>query len=206
MSLEKTLEKLNKPYLLKPVKIGDLTIVYPKIDGYTFYNYFNIFFSESENIKHKVIKNIFEILCDLESSGYNHFDISPYNIMINKFNQVFLIDYDYLGTYGYIPPEKIKSNSVIFNKFDVYSFCSLIGEFIFRNKLFRITNFNKTCICSKECNDLQNCIDNQINILLDTIKILEIKNFYKILLSNGLILDPNKRKSFNEINQLLNNN
>ena len=56
----------------------------------------------------------------LESLGYNHFDISPRNILIDKNNNVYIIDYSYLvkeeidtlpelvGSYGYVPLEFIK--------------------------------------------------------------------------------------------------
>ena len=37
-----------------------------------------------------------KILLDLEKSGFNHLDISPYNIMVNNINQIFLIDYENL--------------------------------------------------------------------------------------------------------------
>ena len=208
------LNNLNKPYLLKPIKIDSLQIIYPRIYGYTLGNYLDINLSDSEEIKFKIIKKVFDILLDLENEGLNHFDISPSNIMIEKdTKKIYLIDYNYLtknclssklfGTWGYIPPEKILDDQVFFNKFDIYSFCCIVGEFIFRNKLFRITNFKQKCLCFNKCENLQQCLNKQIIQSLESINNIEIKKFYKILLTNGLQLDYNKRKSFNEINYLI---
>tara|TARA_B110000977_G_C11048513_1_gene481466 strand:- start:1225 stop:2001 length:777 start_codon:yes stop_codon:yes gene_type:complete len=200
---------LNKPYLLKPIKIKNLQIIYPRIYGQTFGDYFDINVMDSEDNKYQVVKKIFDIFLDLENSGFNHFDVSPGNIMIDKdTNKIYLIDYNYisnkflenqyLGSYGYVPPEKILDNRVIFNKFDIYSFGCIVGECVFRNKLFRITNFNKY-------NTLQAFLDKQIKLSLKRINNKKIKNFYQILLTNSLQLDYKKRKSFKEINFLLNN-
>tara|TARA_B100000768_G_scaffold181363_1_gene204057 strand:- start:3671 stop:4447 length:777 start_codon:yes stop_codon:yes gene_type:complete len=209
LEISNIISNLNKPYLLKPIKIKNLQIIYPRINGLTFRNYFDINVIDSEDNKYQVIKKIFDILLDLENTGFNHFDISPGNIMIeNHTNKIYLIDYNYisnkclekiyLGSYGYVPPEKILYNQVIFNKFDIYSFGCIVGEYIFRNKLFRITNFNKY-------NTLQSFLDKQIKLSLKRINNNKIKNFYQILLTNSLQLDYIKRKSFNEINFLLNN-
>jgi serine/threonine protein kinase len=214
LELGNLLNNLNKYYLLKPIKIEGLRIIYPRIYGDTLRNYFGINLSDTEESNYKIIKKIFNILLDLENEGLNHFDISPDNIMIEKdTGNIYLIDYNYLskkclstkllGSWGYVPPEKISHNQIFFNKFDIYSFCCIIGEFVFRNPCFKITNFKQKCVCFNKCANLQQCLDNQIILSLENINNIKIKQFYKILLTNGLQLDHTKRKSFNEINELI---
>ena len=56
----------------------------------------NLNISISEYDKFILFSNIFKVLLDLEKSGFNHLDVSPYNIMLNDINQIFLIDYENL--------------------------------------------------------------------------------------------------------------
>ena len=67
----------------------------------------------------------------------------------------------------------------------------------------KILNFKKKCNCTNNCNDLQSCIDRKINLILQHIKCVTIKNFYKIILTNTIVLDHTKRKSFTELEYII---
>lgn len=214
LNIKETLEKLNKPYLLKIHYSDDENIIYQYINGQNLYQYMNLNISISEYDKFILFYNIFKVLLDLEKSGFNHLDVSPYNIMLNDINQIFLIDYEnltndsknyseFLGSYGYVPPEKIENDKFIFNKFDSYSLGILMADFISYGYNIKIKNFQKKCICWSECKNLQSCINRKILKILENINCLTIKKFYKTILTNTLVLDHNKRKSFTELEPLV---
>ena len=115
----------------------------------------NLNISISEYDKFILFSNIFKVLLDLEKSGFNHLDVSPYNIMLNDINQIFLIDYEnltndsknyseFLGSYGYVPPEKIENDKFILNKFDSYSLGILMTDYISYGYNIKIKNFQKS--------------------------------------------------------------
>lgn len=205
---------INKDYLIKFYKKVDNTIFYQKIDGYTLESYMMIF-NPNYFDRYNIFKKIFDIILDLENSGYNHLDISPRNIMIEKkTKKIYLIDYNYItndknikydicGSYYYIPPEMINNKKLIFNKFDIFSFCVIMLECVFNINYHKTNNYNNDCLCSKKCDNLQECINNIIILYLKNIKNKEIHFFYKTIFDNGYILDYTKRKSFIEISQLL---
>ena len=215
LNIKETLNKLDKPYFLKIHHSDDNLMIYQHIEGNTLYQYFNINLSITEYDKFNIFCKIFKILLDLENSGFNHLDISPNNIMINNRGRIFLIDYEdmtndinyyseYLGSYGFVPPEKIEDDKLIFNKFDSYSFGILLADSIARGYNIKVKNFKKKCICLKKCSDLQSCIDRKINLILQHIKCVTINKFYKIILTNTIVLDHTKRKSFTELEPLIN--
>tara|TARA_B110000879_G_scaffold102029_1_gene137966 strand:- start:564 stop:1370 length:807 start_codon:yes stop_codon:yes gene_type:complete len=214
LTIKETLYELDKPYLLKIDYQDDNIIIYQHIDGSTLYQYFNINISIDEYDKFIIFTKIFKILLDLEKSGFNHLDISSNNIMICNRGRVFLIDYEdmtndtnyyseYLGSYGFVPPEKMEDDKLVFNKFDSYSFGILLADSISKGYKIKIMDFKKKCVCLNKCDDLQSCIDRKINLILQYIKCINIKNFYKIILTNTIVLDHTKRKSFTELEPLV---
>lgn len=208
-----SINRMNKNYLVKYYQKIDKYIIYQKIDGYTLDCYMMIF-NPSLKKKIYIFLKIFDILLDLENSGYNHLDISPKNIMIEKETEkIYIIDYNYLtndtnikynncGSYYYIPPEFLNSKKIVFNKFDIFSFCVIMIEYLFNIHYHKTNNFNKTCICRKNCDNLQYCINNIISRYIDKIK---NNSIIKKILDNGYILDYNQRKSFKEIKELIEN-
>lgn len=206
-----TINSINKDYFIKYYQKIDKNIIYQKIDGYTLDSYIMIL-CPSTNDRIDIFIKLFNILLDLENSGYNHLDISPNNIMIEKeTKKIYIIDYNYItndinieydncGSYYYIPPEFLNNKKIIFNKFDIFSFCVIMVEYILNITYHKTNNYNKTCTCSKNCDNLQYCINNIISKYIDKIK---NNSVIKKILDNGYILDYNKRKSFKEISQLI---
>ena len=215
LEMKDVVEILNKPYLTKIVYVDDNTIILSKINGINFNYFFSVYYDLDEDDKFSIFIKIYKMLLDLEKSGYNHLDISPGNIIIeNDTKNIFLIDYEsltndpnyyneFMGSYGYVPPEKLLDNKFIFNKFDSYSFGMLLAEHIALNYHVKIINFKKKCNCTKNCTDLQSCINRKVNIILERIRSDRIRTIYQIILSNTLVLDYNKRKSFRELEILL---
>lgn len=215
LEMKSTLEKLNKPYFVKILDINEDSMILSKVNGMDFKHYFAINIGMNEEKKFNIFIKIFKVLLDLEKSGYNHLDISPGNILIeNQTNNIFIIDYinltndryfyrEFMGSYGYVPPEKLVQKKFIFNKFDCYSFGMLIADHIALNYHFQIMNFKKKCNCFNNCSDLQSCLNRKIDLVLERVKSDKIKNIYRIILSNTLVIDYNKRKSFRELETLL---
>lgn len=214
----KIINNLNLPFLLKYIIHNDEGIIYNYIEGDTL-NDFLIFYKDN-NIIYDIFKKIFNCLLKLESLGYNHFDISPRNILIDKNSNVFIIDYSYLvkkeeinvlpelvGSYGYVPLEFIKEKKKNFYKFDIFSFGIILFEAVFKYKLFiGGKNYSKNCwvFCKNENCNRDECLEKYVSNNLPKNLDKKIYNFYYYSLIYSLKEDPEERFNFSQLNNYIN--
>lgn len=212
------INNLNQTFLLNYFNHNDEGIIYNYIEGDILYD-FLIFYKEP-SIIYDIFKKIFNCLLKLESIGYNHFDISPRNILIDTNNNVFIIDYSYLikkeelnnlpefvGSYGYIPLEFAKNKKKVFNKFDIFSFGILLFEAVFKYKIFiGGKNYTKKCwiFCKDEKCNRDECLKKYVINNLPKNLDKKVYNFYYYSLIYSLKEDPEERFDFRQLNDYIN--
>ncbi len=111
---------------------------------------------QSYDEKVNILTKLFEIISRLHSKGYEHRDIKPGNVLIDKNKNVYLLDFglakaidsrlniyttvygEFFGTPAYMPPENMDSSCRTKNEFkynsDIYAMGVLAYE-LFTNKL-----------------------------------------------------------------------
>lgn len=219
-SICKKINNLNLEFLLTYYDSNNEGIIYNYIEGETLEDF--LMYQQNINLIYKIFKKLFNNLLELEKLNLNHFDISSKNIIIDKNNNPFIIDYSYLvkkneinllpkfiGSYGFVPFEYIKYKKIVFNKFDIFSFGILLFEALFRFKLFSGgSNYSKKCwvFCKKEDCNRSTCLQNYIDKNLSKEISKDFYLFFYYCLIYSLKENSDERLSFTQLNDLINMN
>lgn len=157
----------NIPKILKYDIEKKWYIMYEYIDGLNLDKIKNLTYRE----KIKILIKICEILEKFHERNIAHCDIKPSNVLIDKKNNLYLIDLGtctnfndicYYGSFRYCSLEQLKGNEVNQN-FDIYSLGILMYELLIGTNPF--SNIQKEEINSfKEKNDNILLIHNKITI------------------------------------------
>lgn len=152
----KSLMAISNPYVVRFIELitinNDLFCVQEYIEGITLDEYLDKFGILNDETATQIVYEICLGLRDIHRLGIVHRDITPKNIMIDKFNNVKIIDFgisrinksdkavdtQILGTHGYAAPEQYGFSQTN-EKADIYS----LGVLINYMKTHTLPNQNK---------------------------------------------------------------
>lgn len=209
----KIINNLENPYTVKFIELYDDKLIYEYFDGEILEDkIYNI----ELNIKYKVIDNLINFLYLLNKKGYYYLDLNLSNILIDKDNNIKIIDYGSLsnnsnvsiklGSFFLVPPEYYLDDILIIDKFDVFSLGNIIFILLFRFPLIKTSKcYIDKCwrFCNKKCKncDRQICLEEYLDELTNKFK---IKKIYKELILKSINFDNKKRFNIKEIFELKN--
>jgi serine/threonine protein kinase len=208
----KILNNLENPYFVKFIELYDNNLIYEYFESDILDD---IRYNITPSILFKILQDITRCLYLLEKKGYYHLDISLSNILINKDNNIKIIDYSCLsnnnnisdnpGSFYFVPPEYLINKKLILDKFDVFSIGHILFILLFKCNLIKSSKcYMSKCwsFCKNDICNRNDCLSKYLDSLIDKFK---IKKIYKKILINTVTFDYKKRFSINQLHEMLNN-